>query len=98
MPDTDGMVFHPVTRGPLKTRYEVSREAHRLRVTSPSQGSTSSSGDGDGGSPLDSLSCDSSDDTMNRKSTSNSLTFASSSCGKSHSTFLPVHCMKGSEA
>ena len=56
--DTDqGMVFHPVVRGPLKTRVEVSRDTQILRVVSPTQEDSSSSCR----SPVDSLSGNSSD-------------------------------------
>ncbi|CAI8048673.1 hypothetical protein GBAR_LOCUS26838 [Geodia barretti] len=51
------MVFHPVVRGPLKTRVEVSHDTQILRVVSPTQEDSSSSGR----SPVDSLSGDSSD-------------------------------------
>ena len=61
-PETEGMVFHPVVRGPLKTRVEVSRDAQTLLVVSPTQEDSSS---GSCRSPLDSLSGDSSDDGTN---------------------------------
>ena len=57
-PETEGMVFHPVVRGPLKTRQELSRDTNSLRVVSPTQEEEDSSS---GGSPVDSLSADSSD-------------------------------------
>ena len=55
-PDADRMVFHPVIRGPPRMRAELSRDAHPLRITSPTQESVSSCG-----SPVDSLSTDLSD-------------------------------------
>ena len=57
-PDAEGMVFHPVIRGPLKTRVDLSRDCttNSMRVVSPTQESSSSCG-----SPTDSLSGDSSD-------------------------------------
>ena len=50
-------MFHPVVRGPLKTRVEVSRDSVTMRVVSPTQEESSSSCR----SPVDSLSGDSSD-------------------------------------
>lgn len=50
--ETGEMVFHPVVRGPPRTRFEVPRETSVMRIVSPSQDSSSSS------SPLDSLSGD----------------------------------------
>lgn len=41
VPDTEGMVFHPVVRRPPKTRFEENREAMRI-VSPPSQDSSSS--------------------------------------------------------
>ena len=51
VPDTEGMVFHPVVRRPPKTRFEESKETMRI-VSPPSQDSSSSN------SPRDSLSGD----------------------------------------
>ena len=56
VPDTEGIVFHPVVRRQPKTRFEESREAMRV-VSPPSQDSSSSI------SPRDSLSGDESVDT-----------------------------------
>ena len=55
--ETEGMVFHPVVRGPLKSRVEVSRDSVTMRVVSPTQEESSSSCR----SPVDSLSGNSSD-------------------------------------
>lgn len=55
--ETEGMVFHPVVRGPLKSRVEVSRDSVTMRVVSPTHEESSSSCR----SPVDSLSGNSSD-------------------------------------
>ena len=73
--DAEGMVFHPVVRGPLKTRFEVSREAGAMRVVSPTEDDSSSSCSS-GSSPLDSLSDDLSDDKTVSNSTPSVTTAA----------------------
>ena len=58
--EMEGMIFHPVVRGPPQARLEASHANHAMRIVSPSQCSSSSNSSS---SPIDSLSGDDSPDS-----------------------------------